>query len=47
MVETDLILPIVRVSLTYVVLDGQVGDLLMDKHDLNVVACVLRVSLAS
>ena len=47
MVEANLVFPIIRISLTHVVLDGEVGDLLMDKHYLNVVARVDCVSFAS
>ena len=47
MVEANLVFPIICISLTHVVLDGEVGDLLMDKHYLNVVAGVDCVSFAS
>ena len=46
-IEADLILPIVDIRLADVVLHGQIGYLLVDKHHLHVVPCIVRVPLAA
>ena len=47
MIEADLILPIIYISLTYVVFHGQVWYLLVYQHDLHIVPRIVRVSLAA
>ena len=46
-IETNIILPIVGICLAYVVLNCQVRYLLMDQHHLDIVARIVRVSLAT